>query len=111
MKVNLDREEKKMLKTIMKKDVEYKDNIVKQIVSIILGIILVLGPIVYLGMNIAEADQVIKKAGVFLGIMILVGIILIVYFAFLKIQSKRNKELIALKSAIRKIIESGVVKL
>lgn len=111
MKINLAKNEKEMVKKLLKKKIKNEKNPVKQAAFLISGVFLFLGPVLYLILNISNANEIIKNSGVFIGVLMLLGLIFVLYFAYIKISSKRKNELLLLKSIIEKIVKAGVITL
>lgn len=111
MNIRLTKNEKYVMNKINKEKHQYKSSIITQIISLITGGILILAPIIFLLFNFKEADQIIRRAGIYIGIMIVIGIMFCFYYTFLKIQDRTKKERAVLYSIIKKIVASGLIEI
>ncbi len=111
MKINLKKNEKEMIKKLLKKKIKKDKNPIKQAAILISGLFLFLGPLLYLLINISKSNEIIKNSGVFIGVLMLLGLVFVLYFAYIKISTKRKKELSLLKSIMEKVVKSGVINL
>ena len=111
MKISLTKAEKTALAKIVGDDTVYKSAVFPRVLSLLAGGLLLIAPTIFCSVNLSGADGIVRRLGVYIGAMILVGVSLCAYSAFLALEDKKNKEIAVLHSAVKKIAASGVLEL
>jgi hypothetical protein len=77
-----------------------------QLLGLLAGGLLTICPLVFIMANMSNIDQVIRTVGMYLTIMVSVGVILCFCSGLFGLQARTQKEQHVLYSAIKKVVES-----
>lgn len=111
MELVFTRQEKELLNRVLHEKQVGRHDLLAQTMVLIAGGILLVAPVVFMIRNIGDADRIVQTAGVYLGIMMLLGMALCFYSVFSAHARKNEKERETLISALKKLCESTHVNL
>ena len=104
MELSLTKTERDLIKNaIAQKEIE-KPSFLRQTMILITGGIFLIAPILFIMNNISRSDHILQTIGIYLGIMVFIGIELCFYYVHVVKQSKPTQTIENLNSAIKKII-------
>lgn len=111
MELNLTRNEKNLLNNIAKGKDEYKSTILHQSMALLVGGILLAAPCLFIINNISNLDKIIKTLGIYIFLMVILGLASLFTSVYLAIGNTAKKETAVLHSAIRKIMKANIIKI